>query len=297
MESALVTGATSYLGRELTRRLMAEGVSVHVVTRVSTDLGWFDDLPSLPHICVHDGSTESLADVVSQAAPDMVFHLATLYCREHSPKNIEPLIQSNILFGTQLLEALRQVNNFCFINAGTYFQYLDNTGYRPVNLYAATKKAFEDIIFYYSDALGFKTVTLNLFDVYGPSDWRAKLLAAIRRAQLSGNPLPLPTEDFCLDLVFIDDVVSAFLRAAELIETPRNDLVGKTFAVSSGVRHTISEVISLFEEVGGTPIRQDWGKFPTPSRQVIVPWEGPVLQGWRAEVSLRDGIRRFIAKC
>ena len=296
MKKALITGSTSYLGLALTERLMAEGAEVHAVLRPSTDTKHFDRLPGAPAMHIHDGETDSLARILAEAAPDVVFHLAGRYLRDVEPDQLEPLLRDNIVFGTQLLAAMRRAGAGLLVNAGTYAQYFHSDTYRPLNLYAATKQAFEDILAYYAEVGGLLATTLVLFDSYGPGDWRGKLVSAIGQAQMNGEPLALPSADVHLDLLHIDDVVAAFVQAGRLLEESPDEVKGRVFAVSLGETHTIEELVTIFEEEAGTPVTRDWGAFPLPGRRVIKPWRGPSLPGWKPKVSLREGIRRTLAE-
>lgn len=294
MRTVLLTGATSYLGRALAESLAKDGVAVHAVIRPTSDRSRLTGIDPAPMLHVHDGATESLAATVADISPDIVFHLATAYRREHELRDVEVLVTSNVLFGTQLLEAMRRAGVTRFVNVGSYFERYDSDDYRPLNLYAATKRAFADILTYYADAAAVQAVTLTLFDVYGPGDWRAKLLAAIRAAQSGGTPVALPADEARLDLVYIDDVVAAFRRAASLLMDNPAAVAGRNFAVSSGTTVPIRAIVAAFEEVGGRPVPARWGAYPTPARAIAEPWRGPALPGWQARVNLHEGIRRFI---
>lgn len=285
----LVTGATSYLGYQLVRRLLDDQRQVHVVVRQTSDQGRFGENGGKLIVHEHDGSTESLIAILKSSGPDVVFHLATQYLREHASDQVESLIRANILFGTQLLEAMRHAGARRILSPGTFFQFFDSDAYRPVNLYAATKQAFEDLLAYYVDAYGFEATTLVLYDIYGPGDGRRKLMAAISEAQSSGDSLPLVSPDMVMDLVYVSDVVDAFMHAID------NHIVGGPYAISSGKRHTLGEVITVFEAMGNREIDCEWGTFPLPPRNPVEPWNGPPLPGWQARVSLNDGIRQFIA--
>ncbi|MDH3249724.1 MAG: NAD(P)-dependent oxidoreductase [Acidimicrobiia bacterium] len=292
--SVLLTGATSYLGSAITRRLLASGSTVTVVVRTDSALEQFTEMAVSPAVRVHDGSIESMIEVVREVEPDVVVHLATSYRREHTPDDVDEMVRSNIGFGTQLLEAMKLAGCRRLVTAGTYFQHYGTDGYRPVNLYAAMKQAFEDILAYYVDAWQFTSIALVLYDVYGPGDRRSKLMEAVRDAQRGGEPLRLPEVDIEMNFVYVDDAVEAFMRSVQLVlEEPTP--AARRFSVGGVRQHRLSELISTFEEVSGRPVPHEWGAYVGPGRSVSSPWVGQTLPGWRPEWSLRDGVERFLA--
>ena len=70
-------------------------------------------------------------------------------------------MSSNITFGTQLVEAMVANGCYQFVNTGTSWQHYENDEYNPVNLYAATKQAFEDILRYYVETSALRVITLT----------------------------------------------------------------------------------------------------------------------------------------
>lgn len=282
---ALVTGATGFVGSHLARRLVREGWQVHILSRAGSflpDTGEFAQVTN--HI--HDGSTESMVRCVEQAKPAVVFHLASLFLSQHASKDIDALIQSNVLFGNQLLEAMRVNEVNCLINTGTSWQHFNNENYNPVCLYAATKQAFEALLEYYTQACGIKSITLKLFDTYGPNDPRPKLFHLLNKAAKSGESLDMSAGEQLIDLVHIDDVVEAYLIAAQRL------LEGKvtqheTYAVSSGHPLPLKELVQLYAEVTKQTVKVNWGARPYRYREVMVPWNrGDVLFGWQPKLPL-----------
>ena len=286
---ALVTGATGYIGSQLARRLLREGWEVAVVVRTGSSLAVLDDV--LPAIKVHrhDGSTAGMIAIVAAARPDIVFHLASLFLAQHKSDDVAALVGSNLLFSTQLAEAMAANQVRYLVNTGTSWQHYENAPYNPVNLYAATKQAFEDILAYYAQAGLLKVTTLALFDTYGPNDPRKKLVTLLRATAASGEALHMSPGEQVLDLVHIDDVLDAYLLAAERIGSQVQ--ASAHYGVSSGETLTLRQFVALFEKVTGNPVPIVWGGRPYREREVMVPWQAPALEGWTPRIRLEDGLR------
>lgn len=287
---ALVTGATGFVGGHLARRLVRDGWQVHVLSRAGSRL---PEAPEFTQVTnhVHDGSTEGMVACVAKAKPDVVFHLASLFLSQHATKDIEPLIASNVLFGNQLLEAMRINEVSRIINTGTSWQHYNNEDYNPVCLYAATKQAFESILEYYVQACGLKAITLKLFDTYGPDDHRPKLFHLLNKAASTGEPLDMSAGEQLIDLVHIDDVVEAYLIAAQRL-LDEKVTQHECYAVSSGQPLPLKKLVELYAAVTEQALHVNWGARPYRYREVMVPWNrGIGLLGWYPSVSLTAGIR------
>jgi nucleoside-diphosphate-sugar epimerase len=298
IRSALVTGGTGYLGVRLVEALAADGTDVHVLTRPGSDTARLDALPIPPSLHHAAAGDDTLPAIVSAAHPDVVFHLAAHYVREHQAEDVVPLVMANVLLCAQLADALRQAGTGVLVNAGTYFEYFDTVqpgeGYRPVNLYAATKRACADVLAYYIDAGHFAALHLILFDVYGPGDWRERLPAALLRAQQNGVPLLLPGAATRVELTHVDDAVAALRHAGQLLIERPGDVAGERFAVRGDTAPTLQEVVAAFEQASQRPVPVARGAFEPAERHVTDPWRGPVLPGWAPRVDLEAGFRSML---
>jgi len=294
MKTVLLTGATSFIGLALCKQMSEMGLDVHVVTRPQTDLSRFDACITPPSIHLDDGSAQCLGAIVGASQPDVVYHMATKYVREHTAHDIAPMLESNIGFGAHLLEAMSEAQVSNLIYAGTYAQHYGEDEDRALNLNAATKEAFRTLVDYYVDAKGIFAAQLTLFDVYGPGDWRFRLVDAILKSLRTGDGLPLPSEDLPLDLIYVDDAVSAFVQAGQLMCKSPASMNGREFAVSSGDQRLLSEIIDTFEQVFGKKVIREWGKFPIPQRAPRSLWRGEPVPQWQPRVSLAEGVRRLI---
>jgi len=308
-----ITGSTGFIGRHLVRHLTAAG---HQVTAF---LGPGAMPEAIEGAAVstfdHHGDVAALISHFTDTAYDGVMHLATCYVAEHGPDDIDRLVDANLRFGLQVLEATTKAAVPWLINVGTVWQHYNQEEYNPTNLYAATKQAFEDLIRYYDETTETTFATIQFCDTYGPDDTRRKIFALWKQIAESGQSLAMSAGEQLIDIVHVDDVVSALtLLAAHLQDRPGSrqskqcSAVGETqsgqlsksgpaatFAVSSGNLITLRQLANLFESVSGLTLPIEWGALPYRSREVMVPWQmGIPVPGWEPRVSLEEGIREFL---
>ena len=290
---ALVTGATGFVGSHLVKRLINDGWNVNIIARPNSSLNIISDIIEKLTIHRYDGTTDRMLDILSEAKPKIVFHLASLFIAEHQPKNIEQLIKSNILFATQLVEAMVRNGVYSLVNTGTSWQHYNNEDYNPVCLYAATKQAFEDILRFYVEATPLRVITLKLFDTYGPNDPRPKLFNLLKKVAEEQKPLAMSQGEQLIDIVYIDDVIDAFMIAAERLLNGKVENY-EDYAVSSGKPIKLRELVETYEKAIGKKLPIEWGGRPYRSREVMVPWnKGRLLPGWSIKMGLEEGIKNL----
>jgi len=285
----LVTGATGFVGSHLVRRLVGLGHEVSVIVRPSSDLERLGETRSAISVYEHDGTTQGMIEIVQAASPDTAYHLASLYISEHNSADVSRLIGANVEFAVQLMEALVAAAVPTCINTGTSWQFARDGQYAPVNLYAATKQACEDLFTFYTSAHALKVLTLALFDTYGPGDPRKKLLRLLWDSATTGHPLLLSPGRQRIDLVYIDDVIDAFVLAADVARA--QTVPQSRYAVSSGAPIALADLVGAFAQATGMTVNASLGARPYRAREVMVPWDtGRVLPGWTPRVSLAEGI-------
>jgi nucleoside-diphosphate-sugar epimerase len=91
--------------------------------------------------------------------------------------------------------------------------------------------------------------------------------------------------------VFIDDVVEAFLLAAQRVREVKSM---ETYAVCTGSPIRLRDLVETWQKVTGKRLNIQWGARPYRPREVMRPWSGgTVLPGWRPTVGLEEGVRRM----
>jgi nucleoside-diphosphate-sugar epimerase len=288
----IVTGATGYIGSNIVKRLIENDEEVYIIVRENSSFELLENIKNRIRICVFDDNIDRLIEYFKPLKDAIVIHLASLFVAEHTKEKVELLINSNIKFGTQLLESMKEAGITKLINTGTSWQHYNDSQYSPVCLYAATKEAFEKIITYYDEVHNIRNITIELFDSYGPNDNRPKLLNLLTKYSEMNKELSMSPGEQMLDLVYIDDIVDGYILASEMLRKGKVNNLGK-FVLSSGFKISLKQLVKLFTEVTNKDVNIQWGQRPYRNREVMIPWSnGVILPDWKPKVSLIDGLRK-----
>lgn len=207
MKRYMVTGATGYIGSQLIKHLIDDGSFVNAIVRQDKDY---------PHL-KHDNIEVSLYKEESDLEypiknSDYIIHLGALYTTSESEESTVDLINSNILFSTQIFNVTKRINPNAVIASASTFSSLDKFGnYSPSTLYAATKTAVETIAKYYKE-LSIHFLTFP--DTYGPEDWRPKIHNILAR----NNEWPFQFRSSSkqeMRMLHVEDIIGHLLASLE----------------------------------------------------------------------------------
>lgn len=292
MKKAIITGGTGFVGSNLSRELLRQGWEVSIIAQKKFGYKNIEDIRDKVNIFEYEGDIDQLIIFFQNTNANVVFHLASVFISEHKPEEVDLLIDSNLKFGAQILEAMKKSETKLIINTGTSWQHYHSDGYNPVCLYAATKEAFEKLIEYYIAGEELRGITLKLFDTYGETDTRPKLINLLHKFSQEKTELDMSPGDQVIDLVHVDDVVNAFIKAYEYIYENK-EIQYEKYAVSSGREVKLKELIELYEKVSGEKILVKWGGRSYRKREVMKLWRNfKTLPGWSCNLSLEEGLKR-----
>lgn len=289
----LVTGATGFIGQNLIKSLANQDHSLTVIVRNNSDTTFIDPRAE---VFYYSGNISELETFFRNHQFDGVVHLASLFLASHNPQDITPLIQSNIQFGTELLEVCKQTQVKWFLNTGTFWQHYESDSYNPVNLYAATKEAFEVIAKYYTQTSELIFTTIKLNDTFGPNDTRNKVFNLWQKIATSQELLDMSGGEQIIDISYIDDVIQAYNLLINQLDTPKKaELRNRSFAVSSPERMSLRNLAELYQKATNSQLNINWGKRPYREREVMLPWEhGEPIPGWKPQYSLTQAIQKTL---
>jgi UDP-glucose 4-epimerase len=261
---ALVTGGAGFIGSTLVDRLLAEGHEVDVVDNLSTgSLANLADARSntdhrfqLHNLDIRD---EALEELIERRQPEVIFHLAAQIDVRVSVA--DPVLDAmiNVIGSLHVLEGARKAGTRKVVFAssgGTIYGAIadedlpadESHPQRPVSPYGITKKVVGDYLFAYRELHQLEYTALALANVYGPRQdphGEAGVVAIFAGRLLSGEPCTIfgdggQTRDY----VFVDDVVDAFVRAAD----KGNGLI---INVGTGTETSVTELYETMASVAG----------------------------------------------
>jgi nucleoside-diphosphate-sugar epimerase len=292
VNTALVTGASGYLGAHVARQLLAAGWRVVALLRLDSRLA--DDLSRQVVRVDYDGTLASLTAAFGHGPIDVVVHLASAVVGVHRADQVDAILDANVRLPTQLLESMRQAGCPRIVNTGTFWQHCNSDDYAPVNLYAATKQAFEDIAAAYVANDAIWMCTLVLFDTYGANDPRAKIMRLLVEAIGATEPLLLSPGEQMLDLAHAEDIADAFVVAAARMVSGYGS--GQERFRVSGTRLPLKALVERVRILADAPLNVQLGARPYRPREIMEPvLEAiPPLPGWAARRMLDDDIIAMI---
>ena len=252
---ALVTGGAGFIGSHLVDRLLHDGHEVVVVDDLSTgSIGNLVGAWEHPRFSFVERDVASPGAVEQLAAfsAEVVFHLAAQMDVRHSVADPLDDARRNVLGTIGVLEAARRGDSRKVVFASSGGAIYGEQKVRPTPEsatpdpaapYAASKICGEVYLGVYQHLYGLQTTALRLGNVFGPRqnpEGEAGVVVIFAAAMLTGRPTMLFGHgDTTRDYVHVDDVVEAFVRAAEPVAD------GARINIGSGKETTIAELHRL----------------------------------------------------
>ena len=290
---AVITGGTGYIGSNLLRYLLFQDWEIYIIAQPEFGYEYIEDIRARVYVFEYQNNIQTLIEFFQQVNPDVVFHLAAAVITNYKPEQVSTLIQSNIQFGSEVLEAMKYSKTRLIISTGSIWQSYNSEPYNPVDLYAATKEAFEKILQFYVDSNNFRAITLRLYDVYGENDKRPKLLNLIKEVANTDKFIDISPAQQELDMVHISDVCCAYLKAFEWLKTNEH-VTNEIYGVFTGERIKLQNLLLLFGKLLDIPVQVKFGGKQYKDREIMIPYSGlNKLPNWKPAISLTEGLLRF----
>ena len=250
----IVTGASGFIGSHLVDALLADGHEVLGIDDLSTGR-----LKNLDAACSRAGfrflekniCTVSKTDLPF-AGCDWFFHLAGRADLVPSIVNPEDYFRVNVegTFRALQLACELGVKRFLYAASSTCYGIPDvyptpeTAPCKPEHPYALTKLMGEEMVMHWHRVYQLPTLSLRLFNVYGPRSRTTGAYGAVfgvfLRQKLAGVPFTVVGDGTqTRDFTFVSDVASAFLAAA------KSNAQGEIFNIGSGHSYAVNRLVEL----------------------------------------------------
>jgi UDP-glucose 4-epimerase len=304
---ALVTGGAGFIGSTLTDRLLAEGHEVDVVDDLSSgSLANLSDARAQPgrRFSFHrlDVRSGAMTDLIVHRKPEVIFHLAAQLSVTVSVAKPVLDAEINIIGSLNVCQGAVKANTRKVVFAGsggTLYGTPESLPLReghpqhPISPYGVAKKAVGDYLYYYREVHGLDFTVLALANVYGPRQdphGEAGVVAIFATKVLERDrPTIFGDGEQTRDFVFVDDVVDAFVRAADKGG-------GLTVNVGTGTETSVQQLFDGMARITGLeePARYAPPRAGELARSALDPGRAEIHLGWKPWTDVDTGLRRTV---
>ncbi|MEG3192348.1 NAD-dependent epimerase [Lysobacter sp. D1-1-M9] len=324
----LVTGTAGFIGSHVALKLLERGDEVigfdnlsdyYDVNLKKARLARFMEHPGYTHVQADLADRAAVEDVFATYKPQRVINLAAQAGVRYAAQNPHVYVSSNVTGFLHILEGCRHHDVEHLVFASTSSVYGANTAMpfserrsaeHPLTLYAASKKANEQMAHSYAHLYGIPSTGLRFFTVYGPWGRPDMALFLFTRAILEGRPIQVFNHgQHKRSFTYIDDIVEGVVRTLD--RPPARDAEWDAKApdpASSGVAPyrlynigneqpvELLKYIEVLEQCLGRKAQMQMlplqaGDVPDTEADVSELIEAV---GYRPEVSVETGVARFV---
>ncbi len=326
----LITGGAGFIGSNTAYKLLSQGHQVVLVDDLSRvgsrkNLDWLRR--EYGEVSFHNQDVrdyKGLCNVISaHHDSEVIVHLAAQVAVTTSVVNPREDLEINALGTFNLLEAVREegidpviiysstnkvygaTETLKVVEAPTRYKYDDlqngvDEG-TPLDFhspYGCSKGAADQYVRDYHRIYGLRTVVFRQSCIYGPRQFGVEdqgWLAWFVIASVLGRPITIYGDGKQVrDVLFIDDLVEAYVKAADNINTTK----GQVYNIGGGPEKSISvwtEFGPILSQLLGKNVEAAYGDWRPGDQKVFISNISKAKQdfGWEPAIGVEDGIRRL----
>ncbi len=305
----LVTGGAGFIGSTLVDRLFAEGYTVDVVDDLSS--GSLANLASARsdrsnQLTFHqiDVRDPGLVQLMGRRKPEVVFHLAAQADVRVSVTRPVFDAEVNIVGSLNVLEGARAAGarKVVFASSGgtiygdpdpSELPIRESHPQAPLSPYGVSKKAVGDYLNAYRNLHALEYTALALANVYGPRQdpyGEAGVVAIFAGNLLADRPCTVFGDgEQTRDFVYVDDVVDAFVRAADKGG-------GLIFNIGTGSETSVNRLYATMAGAAGVAAKAEHAPERPGElrRSALDPSRAGIHLGWKPWTTLDEGVSEVL---
>ena len=258
----IITGGTGFIGSHLSRVLLKYEAKVHVLVRKESDLWRLKDIEGNINILdVNMLDSEAVNQLISVVKPTYIFHCAI---PPHSLlRDPHDLIDQIDITSRHLINIFQSIKSqkpelISFVHAcsGAVYEWnkenyilSESTPLKPSTLRGMLKLNERNLCLYFGRAYKIPVRLARVFRAYGPWENKSKLIVKSLEAARTKTAIPLGSDTYKRDYIYIDDLINGILKLAT-----RDLPSGVEMNFGSNSHYSASEIVEYLEEISGIKI-------------------------------------------
>ncbi len=324
----LITGTAGFIGFHLAKRLLDDG---HFVVGFDGMTSYYDVNLKKKRVSILERSSrfravtgmledrESLGRAAEIAEPEVIVHLAAQAGVRYSLENPQSYVDSNLVGSFNVIDLAKslQPRHLLLASTSSVYGLNDHVPFgeadkadEQITIYAATKKSMEVMAHSYAHLFRVPTTAFRFFTVYGPWGRPDMALFKFVDAMRRGRTIDIfGGGQMSRDFTYIDDLIEGIVRLCAVIPAEENR-VSSELASDSLSRNAPYRVVNIG---GGQPIElmtfvktieaalgrpANCNMLSMQPGDVHRTFASPdllvALTGFRPQISVEDGVRRFV---
>lgn len=303
MKKILITGGIGFVGRHLTKALLAKNYQITILDNLYRwnlkDIAKTRiDIKKIKFIKGDICDEELIKKTIYEN--DVVVHLAAISQVMTSLKKPEECFKYNVIGTKNVVKYCAKYNKKLIFSSSR--EVYGTAKYLPVDLkhpllpenpYGASKIMSEFLIKAYTRSFGLKYVIFRLSNIFGSGD-KGRVAPIFFEKAISGQEIVIFGKDKIIDFVYIDDVVEAFL-----IAIGADCVLNKTLNIGSGVSTSLKKLAKLVVKITGSKsqINQKEVRLGEIDRFTAdIKETKKILKGWSPQINLETGLKIMLDK-
>lgn len=265
MKTAIITGATGFIGKQLSLSLLAEGIEVYGVGRSDAKFKELEEHPKFHKINLDFEQYEKISEVLANVEIDVFFHAA--YRGVNGPRKSDYLVQLQNLNTacTTVMQAIKlHCKRYVYIGSVDEFEVTkspDMPFVEPTHsrVYAAIKYSSEVIgkVLAFEHNLEYVSALLAL--TYGQGNGNNVLPNMIIRNSVNDQPINLISGENYFDMIHISEAIEGIEAVANYGRPYESYFIGHEKL------RTFREIVEDISAIIGNKKPLNFGTYPDPS--------------------------------